>query len=88
MYSIALSNVWKMNHEKKGNCKTHAIKAQAYFGSLQRYQDFRHLLQNPTVPYYVMHFSNHAQGFTGSNNLDVDSPFNCEQCQWSFRSFE
>ena len=40
----------------------------------QRYQDSRHLLQNPTDPNYVMSFSNHAQRFTGSNYLDVDSP--------------
>ena len=41
----------------------------------QRYQgSSRHLLQNPTVPNYVMSFSNHAQRFTGSNYLDVDSP--------------
>ena len=41
----------------------------------QRYQDSRHLLQNPTVPNYVIGFSNCAQRFTGSNYLDVDSPF-------------
>ena len=41
----------------------------------QRYQDSRHLLQNPTDPNYVMSFSNRAQNFTGSNYLDVDSPF-------------
>ena len=41
----------------------------------QRYQDSRRLLQNPKVPRSVMGFSNHAQRFTGSNYLDVDSPF-------------
>ena len=41
----------------------------------QTYQDSRHLLQNPTYPYYVMSFSIHAQRFTGSKYLDVDSPF-------------
>ena len=40
----------------------------------QRYQDSRHLLQNPKVPRSVMGFSNRAQRFTGSNYLDVDSP--------------
>ena len=40
----------------------------------QRYQDSRHLLQNPKVPRNVMGFSNRAQRFTGSNYLDVDSP--------------
>ena len=33
----------------------------------QRYQDSRHLLQNPKVPRSVMGFSNRAQRFTGSN---------------------
>ena len=37
----------------------------------QRYQDSRHLLQNPRS---AMGFSNCAQKFTGSNYLDVDSP--------------
>ena len=41
----------------------------------QRYQDSRHPLQNPTVPNYVIGFSNRAQRFTGSNYLDVDSPW-------------
>ena len=40
----------------------------------QRYQDSRHLLQNPTFPNYVMGFSNRAERFTGSNYLDVGSP--------------
>ena len=40
----------------------------------QRYQDSRHLSQNPTVPNYIMGFSNRAQRFTGPNYLDVDSP--------------
>ena len=41
---------------------------------IQRYQNCRHHLQNPTFPNYVMGFSNRAQRFTGSNYLDVDSP--------------
>ena len=41
----------------------------------QRYHDSGHLLQNPTVPNYIMGFSNRAQRFNGSNYLDVDSPF-------------
>ena len=40
----------------------------------QRYEDSRHLLQNPKVPRSVMGFRNRAQRFTGSNYLDVDSP--------------
>ena len=39
-----------------------------------RYQDSRHLLQNPTVLNYVMSFSNRAQRVTRSNYLYVDSP--------------
>ena len=50
----------------------------------QRYQDSRHLLQNPTVPNYVMSFSNRAQIFTGSNYLDVDSPLKQDESQYSF----
>ena len=33
----------------------------------QRYQDSRHLLQNPKVPSSIIGFSNRAQRFTGSN---------------------
>ena len=40
----------------------------------QRYQDSRHLLQNPKGPRSVMGFSNCEQRFTGSNYFDVDSP--------------
>ena len=53
----------------------------------QRYQYARHLLQNPKVPNYAIGFSNRAQRFTGSNYLDVDSPYekqsvgNCMFCQ-------
>ena len=49
----------------------------------QGYQDSRHLLQNPKVPRSVMGFSNCAQRFTGSNYLDVDSPFNSKQLKAS-----
>ena len=41
----------------------------------QRYQDSRHLLQNPKNPRTVIGFNNCAQKFTGSNYLDVDIPF-------------
>ena len=44
----------------------------------QRYQDSRHILQNPTVPNYVLGFSNCAQRFTGSNYLDVDTPLEAQ----------
>ena len=38
----------------------------------QRYQDSRHLLQNPKVPETVMGFNNHTQRFTASNYMDED----------------
>ena len=41
----------------------------------RRYQDSRHLLQNPKVPKNVMGFNNHAQRSTPPYNLDVDNPF-------------
>ena len=60
---------------KKGNLKTHEKKNNDILVPSPRYQDSRHLLQNPAFPSYVMGFSNRAQRFTGSNYLDVDSPF-------------
>ena len=71
---MAMSNVWKMIQEKKGNRKTHEKKHKHILVPSQRYQDSRQLLQNPTFCNYVMGFSNRAQRFTGSNYLDVDSP--------------
>ena len=41
----------------------------------QRYQDSRHLFQNPKVHQSVMGFSNRAQRFTTPYYLDVGSPF-------------
>ena len=41
----------------------------------QRYQDSRHLLQNPKVPQNIMGFNNHAQRSTPPCYLDVDNPF-------------
>ena len=64
-----MSNVWKMLQEKMENVKHMNKKAQAYLVPSQRYQDFRHILQNQTVPNYVMGFSNYAQRFTESNYL-------------------
>ena len=54
----------KYFREKKGNHKTHVQK---------KYQHFRHLVHNPTVPKNVMGFSNHAERFTGPNYLEVNS---------------
>ena len=40
----------------------------------QRYQDSRHLFQNPEILQSIMGFSNCAQSFTTPYYLDVDSP--------------
>ena len=40
----------------------------------RRYQDSRHLLQNPKVSKSVMCFNNHAQRSTPPYYLDVDNP--------------
>ena len=69
-----MPNVWKMIQEKKEIAKHMQKKAQAYLVPCQRYQDSRHLLQNPKLPRNVMGFNNCAQRFTGSNYLDEDSP--------------
>ena len=53
----------------------------------QRYQDFRHLLQNPEVPTTVMGVNNRAQRFTGSNYLDVDSPLQKMKMRDKMRKF-
>ena len=41
----------------------------------RRYQDSRHLLQNPKVSKNIMGFNNHAQRSTPPYYLDVDNPF-------------
>ena len=65
-----------MIQEKKKEIAKHMKKRHKHIlVPSQRYQDSRHLLQNPTVPNYVMSFIYRAQRFTGSNYLDVDSPF-------------
>ena len=70
-----MSHMWKRIQGKKEIAKHMQKKHKHILVPSQRYQDSRHLLQNPTVPNYVMGFSNRAQRFTGSNYLDVDSPF-------------
>ena len=69
-----MSNVWEMIQEKKKIEKHVTKKYKHTLVPSQRYQDSRHLLQNPAVPKYVIGFSNCAQRFTGSNYLDEDSP--------------
>ena len=70
-----MSNVWKMIQEKEEISNQMRKQHNDILVPSQRYQDSRHLLQNPTYPNYVMGFSNRAQRFTGYNYLDVDSPF-------------
>ena len=41
----------------------------------QRYQDSRHLLQNPKVPKNIMGFNNHAQRSTTPYYLELDNLF-------------
>ena len=69
-----MSNVWKMIQEKKEIAKHMTKKHKHILVPSHRYQDSRYLLQNQTVPNYVLGFSNRAQRFTGSNYLDVDNP--------------
>ena len=64
-----------MIQEKKKIAKHMPKKNKHILGPSQRYQDSTDLLQNPTVPIYVIGVSNRAQRFTGSNYLDVDNPF-------------
>ena len=65
-----MSNVWKMIQEEKNEiAKRMQIKHKHNLVPSQRHQDSRHLLQNPTVPNYVMGFSNCAQTFTPLNCL-------------------
>ena len=61
-YVICVEN----NSRKKLNRKTHAKKAQAYFGSQSKISRFQTSSTKPTVPNYIMSFSNCAQRFTGS----------------------
>ena len=64
-----------MIQEKKEIAKHMQKRHKHILGPSQRYQNSRHFLQNPTVPNYVMSFSNCAQRFTGSNYRNLDSPF-------------
>ena len=72
-----MSHLWnKVQDEMENEKKTFTKKSMNIISvPSQRYQDSRHLLQNPKVSRSVMGFSNRAQRFTGSNYLDVDSPF-------------
>ena len=50
----------------------------------QRYQDSRHLLQNPKVPQNVMSFNNHAQRSTPPYYLDIDNPLHISESNLKF----
>ena len=47
----------------------------------RRYQDSRHLLQNPKVSKNVMGSNNHAQRSTPPYYLDVDNPLDIKTSQ-------
>ena len=59
-----MSNVWKVIQEKKEIAKHMTKRHNHILVPSQRYQDSRDILQNQTVPNYVMGFSNRAQRFT------------------------
>ena len=62
-----MSNVWKMIRETKGNCKAHAKKAQAFFGSQSKILRFQTCFKNPKDPRNVIGFSKREQTFTPLN---------------------
>ena len=69
-----MSNVWKILQEKKVITKHMQKQHKLILVPCQRYPDSGHILQIPTVPNYVMGFSNRGQRFTGPNYLGVDNP--------------
>ena len=69
-----MSNVWKIFQEKTWIAKHMQIKHKHILVPDWRYQDFRHLLQNPKVSKNVMGFNNHIQRSTPPYYLDVDNP--------------
>ena len=73
--SLYLSHVWKRVQDEMADEKTFAKKNTMVVSvPRQRYQESRHLFQNPKVHQSVMGFSNRAQRFTTPHYLDVDSP--------------
>ena len=71
-----MSHLWKKVQDEMADEKTFTKKnIKIILVPSQRYKDSGHILQNPKIPRNVMGFSNRAQRFTGSNYLDVDSPF-------------
>ena len=73
---LQMSHLWKkVQDEMVYEKNIHKKSINIILVPSQRYQDSRLLLQNPNVPRNVTGFSNCAQRITGSNYLDVDSPF-------------
>ena len=54
-----MSNVWNIFQEKLGNNKTLAKNTNMFLVSSQRYQYFRHILQNQKVPESVIGLNNY-----------------------------
>ena len=72
---LYMSHLWKKVQDEIVYKKTLTKKSKnIILVPSQRYQDSRHLLKKPKVARNVMGFSNRTQRFTGSNNLDGDSP--------------
>ena len=64
-----MSHLWKKVQDEKVDEKILSKNINNILVPSQRYQDSRHLLQNPKVPRNVMGFSNRAQTFTPLNYL-------------------
>ena len=64
----SVENNSRENIESQNTCK----KSTSIFWILKRYQDSRHLLQNPKVPKNVMGFNNHVHRSTLPYYLDLD----------------
>ena len=63
-----MSHLWKTVQDKMVDEKNIYKKSiNIILVPSQRYQDSRHLLQNPKVSRNVMGFSNRAQRYTGPN---------------------
>ena len=63
-YVKCLENNSRKKSKLQNTCKK---KPKHILDPSQRYQDSRHILQNPKVPRNVMGFSNNAQTFTSPN---------------------
>ena len=65
-----MSHLWKkVKDEMVDEKKIYKKSINTILVPSQRYQDSRHLLQNPNVPRNVLGFSNRTQTFTPLNYL-------------------